>query len=165
MISTPKFIEDVKEICFHSKTICMDEPWTLREGAKNVGGGGLWMEQTSFINDPLNGRPVKRNFAVCFSETYGVPVFWFNFYDESGRLLLFDHFQHFAFSSDEIRSQMGESISQNEHPFLGIAFYNLHPCKTSELMRSLKPRNFVLSFLSTIGSLFKTNWPLALFTN
>ncbi|KAL3093032.1 hypothetical protein niasHS_004634 [Heterodera schachtii] len=143
----------------------MDEPWTLREGAKNVGGGGFWMEQTSFISDPLNGRPVKRNFAVCFSETYGVPVFWFNFYDESGRLLLFNHFQHVAFSSDEIRSQMGESISQNEHPFLGIAFYNLHPCKTSELMRSLKPRNFVLSFLSTIGSLFKTNWPLALFTN
>ena len=36
------------------------------------------------------------------------------------------------------------SISQNEHPHLGVAFYHIHPCRTQEVMRDIKPENYVL---------------------
>lgn len=40
------------------------------------------------------------------------------------------------------------SISQNEHPFLGICFYQIHPCNTHTLMKEMNSKNYVIRSLS-----------------
>ena len=32
---------------------------------------------------------------------------------------------------------LAKNISLNEHPVLGVLFYNIHPCKTSDIMEEL----------------------------
>uniref|UniRef100_A0A914MKG6 Ubiquitin-like-conjugating enzyme ATG10 n=1 Tax=Meloidogyne incognita TaxID=6306 RepID=A0A914MKG6_MELIC len=93
-----------------------------------------------FVCD-ISGKKYKRCSSICYSEVYSVPVFWFNIYNF-------------------------EFISQGEHPFLGIAFYNIHPCKTAELMQNFKGNNYVLCFLSLLNAtIFYFDWPLEFFKN
>ena len=45
--------------------------------------------------------------------------------------MLYDQIKNFAFSQTQDVQDFMEYITQGEHPFIGVAFYNLHPCKVS----------------------------------
>lgn len=36
------------------------------------------------------------------------------------------------------------SISQGEHPYLGVAFYHIHPCRTQDIMSEIHTANYIL---------------------
>lgn len=40
-------------------------------------------------------------------------------------------------SNDETTTDLAQYISLNEHPLLGVLFYNIHPCKTKDIMNEL----------------------------
>ncbi|KYQ93011.1 autophagy protein 10 [Tieghemostelium lacteum] len=62
------------------------------------------------------------------------------------------------------------AISQVEHPVLGVPFYQLHPCETSNLMKdvfhstSTSPQSiendYLLSWLTIVGPLVGIQTPL-----
>uniref|UniRef100_A0A914MRH2 Ubiquitin-like-conjugating enzyme ATG10 n=1 Tax=Meloidogyne incognita TaxID=6306 RepID=A0A914MRH2_MELIC len=111
-----------------------------------------------FVCD-ISGKKYKRCSSICYSEVYSVPVFWFNIYN-------FEDFKNFTFRKETNENEFLEFISQGEHPFLGIAFYNIHPCKTAELMQNFKGNNYVLCFLSLLNAtIFYFDWPLEFFKN
>ncbi|RCN36466.1 hypothetical protein ANCCAN_17666 [Ancylostoma caninum] len=40
-------------------------------------------------------------------------------------------------SNNEDSMDITQYISLNEHPILGVLFYNIHPCKTKDIMNEL----------------------------
>ncbi|CAK5084056.1 unnamed protein product [Meloidogyne enterolobii] len=151
MICEQKFIEDIQQICDFSLKLCKN-PWII----KNL-NNRKWMEMNDFVCD-ISGKKYKRCCSICYSEAYSVPVFWFNIYNFgkfnysklklifllflNGKLIPLEDFKNFTFRKET--NEFLEFISQGEHPFLGIAFYNIHPCKTAELMQNFKGKNYVL---------------------
>ncbi|KAL7072895.1 hypothetical protein ACQ4LE_008263 [Meloidogyne hapla] len=161
MISESKFIEDIHQICNVSLKLCKN-PWIIK---KSINKNSEWIEMNDFVFD-IFGKKYKRYSLICYSEIYSVPVFWFNIYDIDGKLILLENFKQFIFRKEINENEFLEFISQGEHPFLGIAFYNIHPCKTAELMKNFKGNNYVLCFLSLINStIFYFDWPLEFFKN
>jgi len=120
--------------------------------------------------------------TICYNEAYMVPTLWFNFYSLEGRLLLLEELEPLIgelfppgesilgkTTSKESGARrplfLMEAISQAEHPHLGIAFYQFHPCRTGDLLRPLSPRNHVLSFLSLMNPILGFRLvPLELFS-
>jgi len=53
-----------------------------------------------------------------------------------------------------------ETLTQQEHPFLGQPWYYLHPCRTAELMTSAgladagAPERYMTAWMSTVLPLF-----------
>lgn len=63
-----------------------------------------------------------------------------------GQLLLIDEFKNFLLKNLNMETtKLFEGISQNEHPYYNIAFYNLHPCQTAQLMGNIQPKNYILA--------------------
>lgn len=60
------------------------------------------------------------------------------------------------------------TVTQQEHPLLGQAFFMLHPCKTDDFMQpvlkaaqeSNRPVNYVLTWLSVVAPLVGLDVPL-----
>ncbi|MFH4981853.1 hypothetical protein AB6A40_008562 [Gnathostoma spinigerum] len=111
------------------------------------------------------GETVVRHCHITFNETYGVPVLWFNFYRRSGELFRIDDILDIIspLHRPAILSNSLTSISQNEHPHLGYAFYHLHPCRTNLVMKDIMYENYILSWLSVYGSAINFPVPNHLF--
>ncbi|XP_057299184.1 ubiquitin-like-conjugating enzyme ATG10 [Hydractinia symbiolongicarpus] len=56
-------------------------------------------------------------------------------------------------------------ITQQEHPYLQIPCYQLHPCHTSNFMKALSTTNsnYLLMWISAIGPVVNLNLPMAYF--
>lgn len=108
---------------------------------------------------------VVREFHVTYNDAYQVPVLWFNFYRNNGSLLELDAVLELISKEHRgsVESELSYSLSQNEHPHLGIAFYHIHPCRTSQVMKDVHYSNYVLSWLSIYGSLLRLPLPKELF--
>lgn len=68
-------------------------------------------------------------------------------------------------SSGIIEQEIKQTISQVEHPLLFRPFYMVHPCKTKSFMETHKtnnPNNYLLSWLSVIGTLLDLKLDLRL---
>ncbi|KHJ81739.1 hypothetical protein OESDEN_18573 [Oesophagostomum dentatum] len=69
-------------------------------------------------------------------------------------------------SSNEDTMDITQYISLNEHPLLGVLFYNIHPCKTKEIMNELTGKgNYIAKWLSVYGAPIGVSPPDALFTS
>jgi hypothetical protein len=89
-----------------------------------------------------NNKKAHRLIGIIYNEAYSAPVLWFNFYDPSGKILYLEEFETFL-KMDFTSADILKGISQNEHPIHGIAFYNIHPCKTAEFMKNLTHENYI----------------------
>nr|CAD2175646.1 unnamed protein product [Meloidogyne enterolobii] len=111
------------------------------------------MEMNDFVCD-ISGKKYKRCSSICYRRIlcrfFGLIFIILNF----------------TFRRETNENEFLEFISQGEHPFLGIAFYNIHPCKTAELMQNFKGNNYVLCFLSLLNAtIFYFDWPIEFFKN
>ncbi|CAD5210920.1 unnamed protein product [Bursaphelenchus okinawaensis] len=103
-----------------------------------------------------DSTPCVQVVSIVYNKIYECPQLFFNYYTDNGQLILFDkikqHLQKVAAPSDD---SIWSYISQNEHPTKGIAFYNLHPCKTVEFFGELEDSeglNTIECWLSVFGA-------------
>lgn len=113
------------------------------------------------VTTPNNIAVLKMDYNVIYSDSYAVPVLYFNAQHMDGRILLHDELDVLFSSShaDAMKSQIMTTLTQVEHPILQQPFYMLHPCKTSVLMSAAAPEadlenqgSFLLQWISSIGS-------------
>lgn len=99
--------------------------------------------------DPLclcNSRVINETYVaelhVVYSVAYCVPVFYFNIWDNSGKLLVLEEVWNFLSKlTPSILKDKWQTLSQSDHPIKGTPFYYFHPCNTSETMQYLMKRN------------------------
>ncbi|KAG2183741.1 hypothetical protein INT43_006752, partial [Umbelopsis isabellina] len=101
-------------------------------------------------------------YHVVYSSSYQVPVLYFNAYYSNGSVLTRDELDKFVINPsyrEPLKSstlmQQG-SISQQEHPILGLPFYYIHPCDTASLMAQVDISDincYIMSWLSFFGPL------------
>jgi len=78
--------------------------------------------------------------CVVYSATYQVPAYCFNVHDTQGcpldlnRILLLQILNPLSCYVD---CHSNFALTQNDHPTLGIPFYYLHPCQTSQAVSDL----------------------------
>lgn len=113
----------------------------LVEDTQDIGCFGEVSSQV--VEDTLNKAEKKESiyvfeFNIVYSTSYGVPVLYFNVYSPEGSLLLLHQVIELLSNTNANFncSQIDKwtFITQGEHPFLGIPFFYLHPCKTGEFM-------------------------------
>ena len=87
----------------------------------------------------------KYEFHVVYSDSYAVPVLYFNVSRLDGSLLSLDDvwklFQH------QKNVNMYETITQQEHPILHRPFFVLHPCHTEDLLKKVSDQSPYKRFL------------------
>lgn len=105
-------------------------------------------------------------YHIIYSESYSVPVLYFNGYHSDGRPLSLEE----VWSNvpecyqDQISGNKWSILTQQEHPKLGIPCFMLHPCHTADLMSSALSgvsdpgasafrSNYLISWLSAVGPL------------
>ena len=111
------------------------------------------------------------DFHIVYSESYSVPVLYFNVYTDSGMLLSVDAVWNLV--PEFYRARLAEDrwsfITQVEHPLLGRPFYQLHPCHTGKLMSSFTAKidvgsesssSYLITWLSVVGPVVNLRVPL-----
>lgn len=109
-------------------------------------------------------------FHVVYSSSFRTPVLYFRAFSLEGKSLSLDDV--WSFVGPKVRLSSSEAllstVTQQEHPLLGQAFFMLHPCKTEHFMKpvlnaALKENrrvNFVLTWLSVVAPLVGLDVPL-----
>lgn len=108
-------------------------------------------------------------YYVIYSESYSVPVLYFNVYNSNGGLVPMSKVWNMV--PEHYRKRLEEDkwtfITQTEHPYLGRPFYQLHPCHTAKLMDVVSTctsntcSNYLISWLSAVGPVVLLDLPLA----
>lgn len=95
---------------------------------------------------------VRWEYHVIYSPSYQSPVLYFNAWHPNGQLLSLDEVIStvVACFRDEISRNKWSALTQQEHPFLRVPFYYLHPCKTKDLP-NFGGSGFLVTWLSTVG--------------
>ena len=128
-----EFNQCISDLYDQSKKI--HDRWQLIETTK-----GSYLSY-SFVDT----NRLKYDFHVVFSESYSVPVLYFNLSHLDGSLLSLDDIWYlFSYKND---SNMYETITQQEHPLLHRPFFVLHPCHTEKLLGKLEDQSTKKKFL------------------
>uniref|UniRef100_A0A0N5AD18 Ubiquitin-like-conjugating enzyme ATG10 n=1 Tax=Syphacia muris TaxID=451379 RepID=A0A0N5AD18_9BILA len=110
-----------------------------------------------------NASTLVRQVHIVYNNVYEVPVLWFNFYKQGNYRfwLVIDEVLELITTDyrSSIKSTLLTSLSQGEHPNIGVAFYHIHPCKTQDVMRNLHYTNYILSWISVYGQLVGLTLP------
>ncbi|RCN29235.1 autophagocytosis associated protein, partial [Ancylostoma caninum] len=123
---------------------------------------GICAKQSVMVK--FRGEAVNRQVHITYNSTYSVPVLWFNFYRRDGTPLSTS--EVLEMSNNEDSMDITQYISLNEHPILGVLFYNIHPCKTKDIMNELTGKgNYIAKWLSVYGAPIGVLPPDALFTS
>ncbi|CAL1270579.1 unnamed protein product [Larinioides sclopetarius] len=92
-------------------------------------------------------------YHIIYSESYSVPVLWFTAHRSNGKLLPLEELWKlipncFKSSDPDTKWNM---LTQQEHPMLGIPYFMVHPCYTSDLLSVCCSKNYIISWLSAVG--------------
>ncbi|CAG5122068.1 unnamed protein product [Candidula unifasciata] len=99
-------------------------------------------------------------YHVMYSESYGVPVLYFNVFQPDGKRLPLEEVWKLCPSTYQsyITENKWSTLTQQEHPVSGRPYLQLHPCHTSNLMAQIttgleadKKKNYLVTWLSTVG--------------
>ncbi|XP_065076348.1 ubiquitin-like-conjugating enzyme ATG10 [Ochlerotatus camptorhynchus] len=93
-------------------------------------------------------------YHVVYSESYQVPVLYFNAYRSDGTMLRLEQaWNGFRDLATESREQLKQTLTQMEHPVLFKPFLALHPCKTAQVLGNVTGRggNPIVTFISSYG--------------
>lgn len=114
-------------------------------------------------------------YDIVHSPSFQVPVLYLSFKNlPSGRQPSIDELYQMLVpatyrSSIQAVGQLG-AITLSEHPITGIPVYFVHPCRTREAMepalegKTMKPAEYTMLWLGTIGASAGLNIPLPLAT-
>ena len=87
-------------------------------------------------------------YHVVYSSSYTVPVLYFNAWHSTGKLLTVEEIWKLAPPCSDKYSY----ITQIDHPILARPFYELHPCRTEQLMGLIEGGDtYLVSWLSSVG--------------
>ncbi|XP_073227607.1 ubiquitin-like-conjugating enzyme ATG10 [Porites lutea] len=117
----------------------------------------------------VHGEFLKYEYHIVYSDSYSVPVLYFTACRHDGRLLsLKEVWENVPdIYHDRLEYEKWTFLTQQEHPYLGVPFYQLHPCHTADMMKralsidSDRPLNYLITWLSTVGPVVGLNLPLA----
>lgn len=156
-VTEPEFRRALADFVSKIDQVGKTERWTLHKSEL-----GICAKQSVMIK--WRGETINRQVHVTYNPTYSVPVLWFNFYRRDGTPLASSEVMEMT-SNDETTTDLAQYISLNEHPLLGVLFYNIHPCKTKDIMNELTGKgNYIAKWLSVYGAPISLAPPEALFT-
>lgn len=126
-------------------------------------------EADVLINSPVT-QVFQFEYHVVYSCSYRTPVLYFRAFTLEGKSLPMEEVWRCTRSRLRLPSQdaLLNTVTQQEHPLLGQAFFMLHPCKTDDFMQpvlkaaqeSNRPVNYVLTWLSVVAPLVGLDVPL-----
>lgn len=97
------------------------------------------------VKTSIDEKCLKSEFHIVYSESYSVPVVYFNVSRLDGSLLSADDiWQMFEHRNSSNRH---ETISQCEHPIVHRPFFFIHPCRTELFLKTLADRSSFERFL------------------
>ncbi|XP_066955355.1 ubiquitin-like-conjugating enzyme ATG10 [Macrobrachium rosenbergii] len=106
---------------------------------------------------------VTYDYHVVYSVSHSVPVLYFNACHMTGNSLKLEEMWSRIPTQfqEQVMTRKWESLTQHDHPVLGVPYFHLHPCNTMKLMSQLKFENepsselkgkkYILSWLSMFG--------------
>ncbi|XP_068201570.1 ubiquitin-like-conjugating enzyme ATG10 [Palaemon carinicauda] len=106
---------------------------------------------------------VTFDYHVVYSLSHSVPVLYFNACYMSGiSLKLEEIWSRISVQfKEQVMTRKWESLTQQDHPVLGVPYFHLHPCNTMKLMSQLncekepslelRGRRYIISWLSMFG--------------
>lgn len=108
-------------------------------------------------------------YHVVYSASYGVPVMYFNVWRRDGSLLpLSDVWSLMPEClQEQLKPLRWSTVTQQEHPIQGVPYFQLHPCKTAQLMEQTRPKhqdgkhsNYVVTWLSSVAPVVGLEFPV-----
>ncbi|XP_044741991.1 ubiquitin-like-conjugating enzyme ATG10 [Chrysoperla carnea] len=108
--------------------------------------------ESNSINDCISVT-IKWEYNIIYSESYRVPVCYFNSWKCNGSVLLLEEIWD-TLNCKHLSIDLYSMITQTEHPINGMPYFQLHPCKTSEIIKSFQEssHNLVVSWISSISN-------------
>ena len=106
------------------------------------------------------------NTTRCHCAGYGVPVLYFtaNTVEEARPLSAAELWESMPPEMKAITEQR-DTLTQAEHPVLGVPLFQLHPCRTAELMKQMlstvSPGCYLRSWISLVGGVVGLSLPLS----
>ncbi|CAA91060.2 Ubiquitin-like-conjugating enzyme ATG10 [Caenorhabditis elegans] len=132
------FVDKMNENNFH---------WQLKEIGKYA--------RETHLKTLSDGRVITSETHILYNSTYQVPTIWFNFFENNGSPLPFRTVIRDVLNiseTEESEASIRSRISHYEHPFMGVLYYNIHPCNTSNIMKELNTdRSYLMSWFSVYG--------------
>lgn len=133
------------------------EKWTLHK-AENA----ICAKQSVMVK--WKDGVVNRQAYITYNNVYRVPSLWFNVYTRDGSPLNAE--ESLGLSNHSNGLDLLKNISQNEHPVLGVLFYNIHPCNTMQIMDEMTGEgNYIAKWLSVYGTPIGVKVPPGLLAN
>ncbi|KAF5277744.1 hypothetical protein FQR65_LT03724 [Abscondita terminalis] len=148
-ISWDEFFKCIGELKSFSDEL--NDHWILHKLHDDENGAYLTKKiRTNISQNDEQLTDFEENFT-----SYACPVLCLNIWRNNGSLLTIEEcWEKFYFSSDDKYN----TLTQMEHPVLMKPFITLHPCKTAELIGTLRnSKNVVVSWLSTVGPVVGLN--------
>nr|XP_019559844.2 ubiquitin-like-conjugating enzyme ATG10 [Aedes albopictus] len=128
--------------------------------ASDEDDSGLLVEDPSLADGAVNSVSKQEDvyqfeYHVVYSVSYQVPVLYFNAYKCDGTMLrLEEAWDGFRDLASESREQLGQTLTQMEHPILFRPFLALHPCRTAQVLGNVANAgcaNLLVAFVSSYG--------------
>lgn len=86
--------------------------------------------------DGNNIQSICYHYNIVYSESYQVPVMYFTASWQDGKQLQLQEVWDQIPSTSDVINKLS-TLTQTEHPFLGIPCYHVHPCNTATMMSSV----------------------------
>lgn len=82
----------------------------------------------------MNTKESNRNYkiSITYDDYYHTPRMWLSGFDEDGKIL-----SDSQIFEDIMNEYQNETVTVMEHPNLGVRQVSIHPCKHSEVLKSL----------------------------
>ncbi|KAK2569689.1 Ubiquitin-like-conjugating enzyme ATG10 [Acropora cervicornis] len=137
-----------------------DKNWGLKAEDDND-SCALSVNHSSNVNEEF----IKYEYHIVYSHSYGVPVLYFTASQQDGKLV---NLEEIWKSVPEVYRKRLEYekwtfLTQQEHPYLCVPFYQLHPCHTADMMKAAftatadRPVNYLVTWLSSVGPVIGLN--------
>ncbi|KAL9951819.1 hypothetical protein ACROYT_G044554 [Oculina patagonica] len=112
---------------------------------------------------------LKYEYHVVYSISYNVPVLYFTASQQDGKLVSLEEVWENVpdVYRERLEYEKWTFLTQQEHPYLGVPFYQLHPCHTADMMKRVssvteeletdRSANYLVTWLSTVGPVVGLN--------
>lgn len=155
-IEWTQFVTEAKELEIKS-----DREWKIEIADEKL-PGGIYLTSTTIKS--INNEFYRFEYHIIYSIAYSVPVLYFNISNLNGQLVPIEKYFSIASNSTKNFDMLKNAISQGEHPILLRPYYFIHPCRTENIMNTMKCNNFVISWLSIVARILEIPLSLNLFT-
>ncbi|XP_020893471.1 ubiquitin-like-conjugating enzyme ATG10 isoform X3 [Exaiptasia diaphana] len=166
-ISFTEFNDELDD--FVQKSKALGDHWEVRLESE-------YHQDCEAVRDNSNNNYLKYEYHVTYSPSYGVPVLYFITYTQDGCPLglqdVWSAIPHVY--QQRLQAERWTFLTQQEHPFLGKPFFQLHPCHTADMMKCILMRasdesslttrrktNYLVTWLSSVGPVVGLELPLA----